>query len=178
MVCAQWSNKQSFFPCLITDTFEQLSYKDRLKKLGIGQPGLVPDLVVWSPVHGRGLELGNLWDPFQSKSFYDFMILWFTETCWEDYKNKNWQWKMRVKIKQETQVVILPPKKKHWTGQEKYWRRNTSLVLLTNHECICRDRLCAKVFGHDNCPKNAPQFKKQAHTRRGASKVSKCIITA
>lgn len=34
-----------------------------------------PDLLVGSPVHGKGLELSDFCDPFQPQSFYDFMIL-------------------------------------------------------------------------------------------------------
>lgn len=33
---------------------------------------LVPDLVVASPVCSKGLELHDLWDPFQHKPFYDY----------------------------------------------------------------------------------------------------------
>lgn len=39
-----------------------------------GQPSLVPDWEVGGSATGRGLELGDLWGPFQSKSFYDSMI--------------------------------------------------------------------------------------------------------
>ena len=40
---------------------------------GPGQPDLVIDLMVVIPVNGRGLELDDLWGPFQSKPFCDPM---------------------------------------------------------------------------------------------------------
>jgi len=38
---------------------------------GSGQPNPVPDIVVDNPVHGKGLELDDLWGPFQTKPFYE-----------------------------------------------------------------------------------------------------------
>jgi len=39
-----------------------------------------PDLVSGDPVHGSGLQLVDLWRPFQPKPFYDSMILWFYDS--------------------------------------------------------------------------------------------------
>jgi len=47
--------------------------KTELKNIGWG-PGQ-PDLVGGNPTHGRGLEFDGLQGSFQSKPFYDCMIL-------------------------------------------------------------------------------------------------------